>query len=326
MTGIVILNYNNSSDTINCVKSVLEYNTADVKYVVVDNGSTDRICVMEIDSVMKNLFPGEYWRIDESDTKERLGTLPNAVFLIGKGNVGYAQGNNKGLQLLYEDDTVDYVLILNSDILFISDVIPQLEYYLSILPQCAIVSPLLLRGDKIHIDYTCARRAKTLKEFFFENLFLHHDILGFLSRIHERTEILLDSSACDREYIEIELPSGSCMLLNKLFFKKIGSFDPNTFLYYEENIIYKKICREKGCSYLIPSLKVVHLAGTTTRKETSFFVEKSGRNSFLYYLREYSNANIFYMTVICFLSMINMYYRSYVYKRLLRYATKYKKN
>ena len=52
-TAVVILNYNNSEDTINCIKSVEENNTADVKYVVVDNGLIE--INKDIISLSKNL-------------------------------------------------------------------------------------------------------------------------------------------------------------------------------------------------------------------------------------------------------------------------------
>ena len=40
-TAIVILNYNTASDTIGCINSIEAHNTAPVKYIVVDNGSSD---------------------------------------------------------------------------------------------------------------------------------------------------------------------------------------------------------------------------------------------------------------------------------------------
>ena len=41
--------------------------------------------------------------------------------------------------------------------------------------------------------------------------------------------------------MDIELPSGSCMMFNAEALRIIGGFDPNTFLYYEEDILYKKL-------------------------------------------------------------------------------------
>ena len=39
--GVIILNYNNIDDTINCIESVVENSDTDgLKFVVVDNGSS----------------------------------------------------------------------------------------------------------------------------------------------------------------------------------------------------------------------------------------------------------------------------------------------
>lgn len=43
------MNYNNSYDTINCIKSVLNYNTYPVKFIVVDNGSPNLNVIEELD-------------------------------------------------------------------------------------------------------------------------------------------------------------------------------------------------------------------------------------------------------------------------------------
>lgn len=43
-TAIIILNYNNYEDTINCIESIEKYNTADIKYVIVDNNSNREGC------------------------------------------------------------------------------------------------------------------------------------------------------------------------------------------------------------------------------------------------------------------------------------------
>ena len=39
-TALIILNFNNYEDTINCIESVEKYNTAPVKLIIVDNAST----------------------------------------------------------------------------------------------------------------------------------------------------------------------------------------------------------------------------------------------------------------------------------------------
>ena len=45
----------------------------------------------------------------------------------------------------------------------------------------------------------------------------------------------------DESLVEVDMPSGSCMLFEKSVFEEIEGFDPNTFLYYEEAILYHKL-------------------------------------------------------------------------------------
>ena len=38
-TGVIILNYNNYEDTINCIESVDTYNSSKIKFVIFDNAT-----------------------------------------------------------------------------------------------------------------------------------------------------------------------------------------------------------------------------------------------------------------------------------------------
>ena len=87
---IILLNYNNYEDTINCVQSI-EKNELGLNYkiVVVDNCSTD-------DSALK------------------LEKIKNIVFIASKENGGFAKGNNIGIEYAMKDGA-DYILLLNND-------------------------------------------------------------------------------------------------------------------------------------------------------------------------------------------------------------------
>lgn len=78
MVGVVILNYNNVKDTLNCVESVLQFNTYPIKIVIVDNGSTNPYVVPEIDSYLSHKYLDRYKRIDEGTP---IDTLNDITFL-----------------------------------------------------------------------------------------------------------------------------------------------------------------------------------------------------------------------------------------------------
>lgn len=87
---IIIVNYNNYKDTIECVDSVNEILYPNYKVVVVDNGSTDN-------SVF---YLKKY--------------LNNCIVIENKKNLGFAGGNNIGIKYALKNNA-DYVLLLNND-------------------------------------------------------------------------------------------------------------------------------------------------------------------------------------------------------------------
>lgn len=286
-TAIIILNYNNPSDTIACIKSVECHNTAPVKYVVVDNGSTDGISVPEIDRFLSETFAEDYMRIQDTDAVS--GVLPYITFLVSSSNDGYARGNNKGIALTANDNEIDRVLILNNDILFIEDIVPALIEAQTSLLHCGIVSPLLLTGKGDGIDWNCARR-DTPVGVMIRNNFLapfHWLLKKHYDDLYRDFFILHDYDKNYPDFIPVELPSGSCMLIKKDVFFEIGCFDPATFLYYEENILYRKLLKLGLQNYIVTSLRCIHLGAATTVNAPSTVVARATAFSRCHYVRNY---------------------------------------
>lgn len=307
-TGIIILNYNNETDTINCIESVRKYNTHPIKFIIVDNGSNRKDCVEIIKKYILQTFENNYSFFHDNPIIER--PLPLISFIISSTNDGYAQGNNKGLNLAYQDTEISNILILNNDILFVEDIIPELVKTLYTIPNAAIVSPLLYKKNLIEIDFACARKELTLKQRFLLYLFLFRNA----ETIYRHTFILYDKDLSSNEQIiEIELPSGSCMLIDKKYFKSIDSFDPHTFLYCEEDILYRKVTKTRKKNYLNTKVKCIHLGASTTKTQaSSIFLIKESTKSNHYYLTYYTNAGQIY------LFFMSIFYRGLIIKRYLR--------
>lgn len=278
-TALVILNYNNWEDTIHCMESVEKYNTAPVKYIIVDNGSTRKDCVLSLCGWMYDFFGENCQFVTAGQTPPP--KLPRATLITSKANEGYARGNNIGIQYVKQSAEIVNVMILNNDVLFVEDIIPSLAYSLVSLPDCAIVSPILYKKGMQEVDYNCARLHKNEWKLILSNF----DMFSGLLRDYHilRKEIGNELS----EPIEIELPSGSCMLMSKDTVTRLHIFDPNTFLYFEEDIIYKKIQRLGLKNYLLPNMKCVHLGASSTKKVKETFLMKTAFYSQKYYLESY---------------------------------------
>lgn len=285
-TAVIILNYNNSNDTIACIKSVEAYNTSDIKYIVVDNGSTKSGVVEEIEAFLTSNFSDVSILKDVNIESET--TLKKVTFYVSSGNDGYAEGNNKGLRLAYLDETIDDVLILNSDILFVEDIIPTLKDARTTIQDCGIVSPILYKKDLQGLDFNCARKNHTEWELILTYLLLYKDVFGFISKREAKRKLFVANPQLVNEtLLPIDLPSGSCMLVSKELMQEIGGFDSGTFLYFEENILYKKISSLGKKNYLLPQSKCIHLGATSTQKVSGAFLLKCSLESASYYLVRY---------------------------------------
>jgi len=289
--GIIILNYNNYEDTIRCIQSIVRVNTAPIKLIVVDNGSSREETVKALDEFLSKEFQGEYRKISD---KESAQSLPKAVFVVSETNDGFAQGNNKGLKYAYSDDEIDDVLILNNDVVFTQDILPKLLETRSKIDDCGLICPLLLKSVNGEIEYNCARRETPIRQIMLMFLLHNRDFLGIISKqARDRKLLITNPELKEKEYFPIGLPSGSCMLISKSIMQEIGGFDPGTFLYYEENILNSKLKRKSLVNYCVPSVSCVHLGGASTASINGHFRWMCNFESADYFLTKFCNLSYF---------------------------------
>jgi len=101
--GIVILNYKNFAETIDCLESVLKQKDVSLEIVVVDNCSGN--------NSVKELIS---WKANKGDIGR------NICILEASKNVGFARGNNIGIRYLLKKN-IDFIIVSNSDIAYSDD-------------------------------------------------------------------------------------------------------------------------------------------------------------------------------------------------------------
>lgn len=257
MVGIVILNYNNSAQTLGCLESLYEHCKGDNwKVCLVDNAS-------------------------DREELEKLRKGCNEHIIVATGNKGYACGNDLGCEWFDKDPEVDKILILNDDTRFTEDIITPLEAYLDCHPECGVVFPLVVAPDG-SMDKACARKQKSTAD-----LVLQATCLGKLGI--RRKEFIDREEIADADKVVTAVPPGSCMMLPKELFKEIGWLDPHTFLYFEEHILGRKLADRNRQCVLLPKTSIIHLGASTTSKQPSKAVYMHWRNSYLYYMEKYTD-------------------------------------
>jgi GT2 family glycosyltransferase len=80
----------------------------------------------------------------------------------------------------------------------------------------------------------------------------------------------------------------------------LNGFDPNTFLYYEENILFEKIKNLKLKTAILTNVTAIHLGAKSTKEIKNTFLLSIELKSLRYYLKTYRNLNAistFFITI-----------------------------
>ena len=206
--GIVLLNYLNYQDTIECVDSIRKMDYEIEGIVIVDNHSDN-----ESFAVLHKKY--------QDDAK---------IIVVKTGkNYGFAKGNNVGINIARKRFRAEFIFVANNDILFV-----RKEYFDKLLGHYAegvgVIGSEIQLGDgtiqKRYLTYTSLKESIIIFLYYFslvhQNIFLR----SLLPEIHR--------SACTLH--------GCALLLTPDFFKYYEGFYKRTFLYCEEDILYL-MCR-----------------------------------------------------------------------------------
>lgn len=288
--AVIILNYNTIEDAINAAQSVI-YNAIESNYV---------ICIAD------NASSKEYDRRKLSQIR-----LTNTIVCQLETNIGYAFGNNVAIAKVIEKYQSDYIVIMNPDVLLLEK--GTIEGMITTIEKQGkeIIGgqPLVWNchyGDDASVQQNI-RRVPDYKELCM----IRFNPFKAIFRKKYSRYIYADKMPY-KEHIQYYVPSGAFFIIRANEFRKLGYFDPNTFLYCEEHILGYKL-REAGKKLLfMPEYKVRHEHGKSTAHNKYSFNKhayKMGVNSCLYYAENYLGINKvqkWVLVFLCFLNRISM--------------------
>lgn len=129
---VIVLNYNNCEDTIECLNGLQSFNAANValKLIVVDNASTDN-----------------------SVARLKAALAPNAMLVENPKNLGYAAGNNVGIKIALEDGA-DYICVLNNDTIIEENFICPCIEFLETDSSLGVIGPTIMEADNDSVQST----------------------------------------------------------------------------------------------------------------------------------------------------------------------------
>lgn len=187
---------------------------------------------------------------------------------LSSKNIGFAAGNNLALRYC----KTKYILFLNPDLFISEDFIQELLNSFNLFSNIGVVGPMLCDEKMLPSGNS---------SLFSEKLKIKRT--NFEKRILNKLNKNFNNSLCCVDQIW-----GACMMFETTFFKKIGGFDEDFFIYYEDTYICKKIKYEYGKVVLENANSLAcHLQGVSA---TYNFFEKA-KLKFHHKLSEYIYLN-----------------------------------
>ena len=158
--GVIVVNWRNAPDTIECLDSLASADPKPFRVVVIDNGSDDISVEQLVQWSDRNAVPFE---LLEPEGLERFAEgcgrdSPWLTIVRLAGNRGFAGGNNVGLALLEADDRATHFLLLNNDAVVAPDYFAQMELVLAEHPHTGLcIGTIYEFSDRRRVWYAGGR-------------------------------------------------------------------------------------------------------------------------------------------------------------------------
>jgi GT2 family glycosyltransferase len=250
--AIIIVNYNTPYLIIDCVNSIYrETKSITFDICVVDNCSTDNSI-----KIISQKFP--------------------EIKLIAlKENLGFSAANNIASNQTHSK----YILFLNSDTIFINDCLQGFVSYYESKSKDGIGiigAKLLNKGLETDVSYG------NFPSLWYEFLTLgFHKVLPCI--IEKIKPAVVDNYLISKK---VDYIIGADMFMSRDIFEKVGGFDNDFFLYYEETYLCYIVWKSGYTVEYVPDISLIHIGGAsnkTMKHRNAWLFQQLLTSKFIYF-------------------------------------------
>jgi len=243
--SVIILNWNDYHSTAECIESLRKIHYDNYEIIIVDNDSND-------------------------NSEERLHKLYPEYRLIQTGqNLGYAGGNNRGIEAAIENKS-EYILLLNNDTIVSEDFLEKLIQIAEDNKDGGLYGGKILYYNYPEKIWYAGGKINWVKGSGF-------------SYGSTKSEILRNENA-----IPVTFITGCMMLIRTEVVKNIGLLEEKYFLYLEDTEYSARALRNGYNLYYCPKCIIYHKRDISEeRYEVTVYYSTRNR---MIFMRENANA------------------------------------
>ena len=250
--AVILINYNSNNYTRLCIESIVRKTSRDLNYqiIVVDNCSEGT---------------------DYHELRDFINAIAaNHIKLIRSNiNTGFGAGNMIGANCA----SAEFLAFVNNDSLFTNDCLTIMTQSMKTDLNLGICGPLCYKEDGSLLptmDHFASPAKELLGRKFLEKM--NPALYPNRKKMYDKPQ-------------RSQFVAGSFMLLRTKDFNRVGGFDTNIFLYYEETDLCKRLQKINKYAYLIPEATFIHYHGISTPRSIDIKIEL--KISWLYIIRKH---------------------------------------
>jgi GT2 family glycosyltransferase len=255
LIAVILVAYGGRDDTVACIRSIQKSDYSNYRIILVDNDSPD-------------------------DTSQFVrGTFPDVLLVESETNLGFAGGNNLGIDKTLELNA-DYIFLLNNDTEIASDTIGKLVDSAGKSEKLGAIGPKIYYFEKKDIIWS----AGGMIDFRWSNLY-HRGIRK------------LDSAEYNVRR-EVDYLTGCALMFPSERVKEIGKLDESFWMYYEDADFCMRLKRAGYSINYEPGAKVWHKVSSSTGGNLSYRKMWMKFKSGLEFFRRYSPSPFWFLTYV----------------------------
>lgn len=257
-TGMIIIHYNDYDSLKSLMDNIKDYKVLD-KIIIYDNNSN-------------------------KDIKSKLKKLNNnnIEVIFNSENKGFSYAINEASKALINEFKECNIIISNSDIII--DKEEDIKELIKILnnKKTGLVAPTIVEGTNLN-------RGWRQPSPFLDSMM---NIVG-IHRFFRKKYIMYNEDHYEKDTSIVEVASGCFFLIKSNTLREINYLDDNLFLYYEENVLARKLQVKKKNIVIANNILIIHNHSVSIDKNMKKIQKlKQQKKSQYYFQVQYNDANL----------------------------------
>lgn len=279
--SFIVVNYKSFQYLNSCLNSILnKVEGFNFEVIIVNN---DEIKIDNFKNIKENHLERIMFDYDSAEKIKNIKSNKKIKIIEINKNIGFGSANNIGASI----SAGKYICFINPDTEIYSNNIKNLILEFKSDPSIGIIGPKIIQDSEL-------KKEEIVQEW---SVGVDLDIIELF-----RSKMGISRSRNfwkSKKKVEVDWITGASMFIKKTTFLRVGGFDEEFFLYYEDLDLCKKVRKLGEKIIYYPDFKIIHLGGKSNNNKYSQKIEYFKSQDY-YYKKWFTKKSYFLLRFLRF--------------------------